>query len=96
MEYYFRVSTIHYGILLQGFYCLLWNTIAGFLLFITEYYCRVSTVYYGILLQGFYCMESGFPEGVKADGCIKSCRPDEILIVDVGKYDWECVPKSFS
>ncbi|XP_023325961.1 uncharacterized protein LOC111699505 [Eurytemora carolleeae] len=46
--------------------------------------------------EGFYCMESGFPEGVKADGCIKSCRPDEILIVDVGKYDWECVPKSFS
>ncbi|XP_023340765.1 uncharacterized protein LOC111710837 [Eurytemora carolleeae] len=40
-------------------------------------------------------MDSGFPEGVNADGCIKTCRPDEILIVDVGKYDWECVPKSF-
>ena len=40
-------------------------------------------------------MDSGFPEGVEADGCLKTCRPNEILIVNVAKNDWECVPESF-
>jgi len=46
--------------------------------------------------EGFYCMESGFPEGVVADGCVKTCREDEVLIVDAAAYEWECVPKSVS
>ena len=40
-------------------------------------------------------MEGTFPEGVVADGCKKKCEKDEILIVNVAKNSWDCVPKSF-
>ena len=38
-------------------------------------------------------MDSGFPDGVVADGCIKTCRAEEILVVDPANYEWECIPK---
>ena len=44
------------------------------------------------ICQGFYCMDHGFPEGTVADGCIKTCRDDEILIVNPANYEWDCVP----
>ena len=37
-------------------------------------------------------MSSGLPEDVNAEGCSKKCEANEILRVNVGKYDWECVP----
>jgi hypothetical protein len=40
-------------------------------------------------------MDGTFPEGVVADGCRKKCEKDEVLIVNVAKNDWSCVPKSF-
>jgi len=40
-------------------------------------------------------MDGTFPPGVVADGCRKKCEQNEILIVNVAKNSWECVPKSF-
>ena len=40
-------------------------------------------------------MNSGFPDGVSAEGCMKKCEANEILQVNVGKYDWNCVPKAY-
>ncbi len=45
--------------------------------------------------QGFFCMDGTFPPGVVADGCRKKCEQDEVLIVNVAKNEWECVPKAF-
>jgi hypothetical protein len=55
-----------------------------------------QAIYFKIkLVKGFFCMDGTFPEGVVADGCRKKCEKDEILIVNVAKNSWECVPKSF-
>jgi len=40
-------------------------------------------------------MGGTFPDGVVADGCRKKCEKNEVLIVNVARNDWTCVPKSF-
>ena len=38
-------------------------------------------------------METELPEGENAQGCMKTCKSDEILQVNVKTYTWECVLK---